>query len=127
MLVEGLLRFDEFSDAWRVSVRRISELDEVRSRAAQRLVLRCAHGDVGHCLERLAAILAPWRPGPCPITVEYRGRGASGALTLGDEWTVRPSRELLEQLEGLLGPDAVQVVYATVPARAGASFSADGR
>jgi DNA polymerase-3 subunit alpha len=127
VLVEGLLRFDEFSDAWRVSVRRISELDEVRSRAAQRLVIRCAHGDVGHCLERLAAILAPWRPGPCPITVEYRGRGASGALTLGGEWTVRPSRELLEQLEGLLGPDAVQVMYASVPARAGASFSADGR
>ena len=103
VLVEGLLRFDEFSDAWRLSVRRISELDEVRSRAAQRLLIRCAHADLARGLERLAAILAPWRPGPCPITVEYCGQTASGALSLGSEWTVRPTRELLEQLAGLVG------------------------
>jgi len=127
VLVEGLLRFDEFSDAWRLSVRRISELDEVRSRAAQRLLIRCAHADLARGLERLAAILAPWRPGPCPITVEYCGQTASGALSLGSEWTVRPTRELLEQLAGLFGADGVQVVYAAAPARPGTSFSADGR
>ena len=127
VLVEGLLRFDEFSDAWRLSVRRISELDEVRSRAAQRLLIRCAHADLARGLERLAAILAPWRPGPCPITVEYCGQTASGALSLGSEWTVRPTRELLEQLAGLFGADGVQVVYAVAPARPGTSFSADGR
>ncbi len=53
--------------------------------------------------ERLALILAPWRPGPCPITLEYTGAQARGALTLGSEWNVRASRELLEQLEGLMG------------------------
>ena len=35
VLVEGLLRFDEFSDAWRLSARRISELDEVREQRAR--------------------------------------------------------------------------------------------
>ena len=87
VLVEGLLRFDEFSDAWRLSARRISELDEVRSRCARRLVIRCTHSDAALLTERLAAVLAPWRPGPCPITIEYCASGASGALTLGEEWT----------------------------------------
>jgi DNA polymerase-3 subunit alpha len=127
VLVEGLLRFDEFSDAWRLSARRISELDEVLSRCAQRLVIRCTHADVPALCERLAAILTPWRPGPCPITIEYAGLETRGALTLGGEWTVRASRELLEQLEGLVGRGALQVVYGPPPASPDSSFSADGR
>ena len=39
VLVEGALRFDEFSDAWRLAARRISELDKVREQEARRLVL----------------------------------------------------------------------------------------
>jgi DNA polymerase III subunit alpha len=89
-------------------------------------VIRCTHGEMGRLCERLAAILTPWRPGPCPVTVEYSGSSASGALNLGEEWTVRASRELLEQLEHLLGRDAVQVLYAVPPAAPGA-FSADRR
>jgi len=126
-VVEGLLRFDEFSDAWRLAARRVTELDKLREQEARRLVIRCTHGDVGRLCERLAVILAPWRPGPCPITVEYSGRCASGALNLGEEWTVRASRELLEQLEGLLGRDAVQVLYAAPPPATGNAFSADQR
>jgi DNA polymerase-3 subunit alpha len=125
VLVEGLLRFDEFSDAWRLTVRRISDLDQVREREARRLLIRCAPGDAA-ALERLAAILTPWRGGPCPITIDYAGAEASGALTLGPEWTVRASGELIEQLESALGCDAVQVVYGP-PAEAAGPLSADGR
>jgi hypothetical protein len=32
---------------------------------------------------------------------------------------VRASRELIEQLEGLLGSEAVQIVYSAPPANAG--------
>jgi len=127
VLIEGVLRFDEFSDAWRLAARRITELDEVRSRCAQRLIIRCSHDAVAHLGERLAGIITPWRPGPCPITIEYSGSAASGALNLGVEWSVRASRELLEQLEGLLGGEAVQVVYGPAPAGPGSSLSADGR
>jgi DNA polymerase-3 subunit alpha len=62
---------------------------------------------------RLAEVLSPWRPGPCPITVEYTGASASGALNLGNEWTVRASRELLEQLETLMGRGGVKVFYGS--------------
>ncbi len=56
--------------------------------------------------ERLAGILTPWRPGPCPITIEYCGREATGALTLDGQWSVRACRELLEQLEAWWGATA---------------------
>jgi DNA polymerase-3 subunit alpha len=111
VLVEGLLRFDEFSDAWRLAARRITELDKVREQEARRLIIKCSHREAAAVSERLAVILAPWRPGPCPITLEYTGAQARGALTLGSEWNVRASRELLEQLEGLMGRNSVQVIY----------------
>jgi DNA polymerase-3 subunit alpha len=127
LLVEGLLRFDDFSDAWRLSVRRVSELEKAREQEARRLVLSASHADATALSARLAAILTPWRGGPCPITIEYRGSEASGALTLGAEWNVRAGAELLVQLEGLFGAGSVQVVYGAPPALAAPSFSADGR
>jgi DNA polymerase-3 subunit alpha len=127
VLVEGTLRFDEFSDSWRLAARRVSELEELRSRSAQRIVLRCSQADLPRLTERLAAVLEPWRPGPCPITIEYATASARGALNLGAEWSVRASRELLEQLEGLVGSGALEVLYAAPPASPGGAFSADGR
>jgi DNA polymerase-3 subunit alpha len=127
VLVEGSLRFDEFSDSWRLAARKITELDKVREQQARRVVLKWpARPDSAALLGRLAEILTPFRPGPCPITVEYTGSGASGALTLGPEWTVRASRELLEKLESLVGRGGVQVVYGAPLGGASASF-ADGR
>jgi DNA polymerase-3 subunit alpha len=127
VLVEGMLRFDEFSDSWRLAARRISELERLREKEARRVVLRCSHADLPRLSERLATVLEPWRPGPCPITIEYSTAAASGALNLGAEWSVRASRELLEQLEGLVGSGALEVLYAAPPASPGGAYSADGR
>jgi DNA polymerase-3 subunit alpha len=112
VLVDGMLRFDEFSDSWRLSARRLTELDKVRETQARRLVLKWPRnvGSPNVLVNRLAEMLTPWRPGPCPITIEYTGASATGALTLGNEWTVRASRELLEQLETLVGRGGVQVL-----------------
>ena len=127
VLVEGMLRFDEFSDSWRLAARRLSELERMREQEARRLVLRCSHADLPRVTERLAHILEPWRGGSCPITIEYTGAAARGALNLSAEWSVRASKELLEQLEGLVGSGALQVVYGAPPASAGGAWSADGR
>jgi DNA polymerase III subunit alpha len=127
VLVEGMLRFDDFSDSWRLAARRISDLERLREQEARRLVLRSTQAELPRLTERLAAILEPWRPGPCPITIEYTGATASGALNLGSEWSVRASRELLEQLEGLVGSGALEVLYAGPAASPGGAFSADGR
>lgn len=127
VLVEGSLRFDEFSDSWRLSAKKITELDKVREQQAKRVVLKWPQRpDSSALLGRLADTLTPFRGGPCPVTVEYTGSGARGALTLGPEWTVRASRELLEKLETLVGRGSVQVVYGAPPGGLGASF-ADGR
>ncbi len=114
VLVEGNLRFDEFSDAWRISGKRILLLDAVRESQARRLVLRWPISTTmpGEALAaRLAEVLAPFRPGDCEVLVRYQGAGARCLLSLGTGWAVRPAAELLENLESLVGHDALQLLY----------------
>ena len=37
---------------------------------------------------------------------------ASAFVEFGEEWTVRPSRELMERLGQIVGRDGVELVYA---------------
>jgi DNA polymerase III subunit alpha len=120
VLVDGMLRFDEFSDSWRLSARRLTELDKVREQQARRLVLKWPRNANARVLQgRLQEVLTAWRPGPCPILIEYtleRDEGPwTGVFTLGNDWTVRATRELLEQLETLVGRGGVQVLYGAPP------------
>ncbi|HEU4623917.1 MAG TPA: DNA polymerase III subunit alpha [Steroidobacteraceae bacterium] len=121
VIVEGMLRFDEFSDGWRLSAKRIKALEKAREEAARRLVVRWPTSDPNSGT-RFAEILKPWRGGPCAITVEYRGSGAMGALALGPEWNVKPTRELIEQLESFAGDQGLRVIYGA-PARHPAALS----
>jgi DNA polymerase-3 subunit alpha len=117
VLVEGHFRFDDFGDAWRISARKITDLNAVREQQARRLVLSLPQkSDRNALLTRLAEVLAPWRNGPCQVTVQYRTAQASGALDLGPEWNVRPGRQLLEHLEELVGREGMRVLYGPVGA-----------
>jgi DNA polymerase-3 subunit alpha len=124
VMVEGSLRFDEFSDGWRIAARRVVELDRLREQQAHRIVLRwpaAVNPDVA--LRRLAEVLAPHRPGSCSVAVLYSAGAASGVLQLGPEWRVRAARALLDDLEQLVGREGVRVIYGPPP---GASSSALG-
>ena len=70
-----------------------------------------------------AELLSPCRPGPCGVAIRYAGELATAALELGPEWRVRATRALLEDLERLVGPEGVRVVYGPP---AGSSSSAVG-
>ena len=125
VLVEGQLRFDEVGDAWRMSAKRIVDLDRAREEQAQRIVLlwpRAPGADHGLLLQRLADVLAPHRPGPCAVGVRYAGERASAALELGPEWRVRASPALLEALEQLVGAEGLRVAYGPPGGTPGSSY-----
>ncbi|MFO1399963.1 MAG: DNA polymerase III subunit alpha [Steroidobacteraceae bacterium] len=122
--VEGQLRFDEFSDAWRIAARQVQSLDLLRERQARQLVLQWPRGaDGGRLLARLGELLAAQRGGECAVYVRYPGERASGVFMFGPEWKVRPTRALLDELEALFGRDGVRLAYG---APGGASAAASG-
>src|SRR6185437_16074664 len=128
VLVEGMLRFDDFSDGWRLTARSITDLGKMSEQQARQIVLRWPQGrhDTAALQGRLAELLAAHRPGPCAVLIEYSGAAARGALKLGPEWAVRATSELREALEGLLGRGSVDIRYAPIGAAAGSPVSADG-
>ena len=124
IVVEGALRFDEFSDAWRLQARRVSELDRLREQQATRILLlwpaalratepREGQRESPHdaLLRRLGEVLQPWRPGTATVAIRYAGEQATASLELGAEWRVRANRKLLDDLESLLGADSVRLLY----------------
>jgi DNA polymerase-3 subunit alpha len=118
VLVEGMLRFDDFSDGWRLAARSITDLGRMSEQQARNIVLTWPRDppDTAALQGRLADLLAAYRPGPCAVLIEYSGAAARGALKLGPEWGVRATSALCESLEGLLGRGSVDVKYAPLAA-----------
>jgi DNA polymerase III subunit alpha len=113
LVIEGLLRFDEFIEGWRLNAKRIADIDQAREQFARRLIIRWPdRRDAGTFVSALEECLRPYRRGSCGVAVHYRSDAARAALELPQEWSVRPTRELMEQLERLVGHDGVQLVFA---------------
>jgi DNA polymerase-3 subunit alpha len=114
VLVEGNLRFDDFSNAWRIAGKRITLLDSLRETQARRLVLRWpdqAKDGSGAFLQRLQDLLGTSRPGPCEVLVRYQGDQARCTLALGADWAIRPTPALMDELESLVGREGLQLLY----------------
>jgi len=115
LVVDGALRWDDFIEDWRLTAKRILDLDQAREQYARRLVLRWpggCNGDAGTVVTALEQALRPSRGGRCAVGIRYNRVDASAFVELGEEWTVRPSRELIERLGRILGRDGVELYYA---------------
>ncbi len=111
VLAEGNLRFDDFIDDWRLTAKRVIDLDEAMQSRARRLLVRCENPGAAGFASELQHVLQPFCGGRCPVTMVYRGPSAAARLQLGDAWRVRPSLELLHRLAALVGADNVRMEY----------------
>ena len=112
LVVEGRLAFDEFIGGWRVTAQQIMNIDQAREKYAGRIVLLWPEGAAGsNFVASLKSTLEPFRQGRCGVAVQYRGQGAEARLKLGQEWCVRPTRELIGQLQELVGRDGLRIIY----------------
>jgi DNA polymerase-3 subunit alpha len=119
VLVEGNLRFDDFSNAWRIAGKRVVALSAVREQRARRLILswpRDPSLDRPRFTARLKELLATATGGDCDVLIRYETDAARCVLGLDRAWAVRPTPELMEGLESLLGPDALRLQYDPAPA-----------
>ena len=63
--------------------------------------------------ERLAEVLAPHRvpADGCGVALRYDGRGARAHISLGRDWQVVPSDDLIYALKGEFGDRNVRLAY----------------
>lgn len=113
VVVTGTLRYDDFIGGWQVNAKQIQPIDKVIEARAKRMVLSLLpNGQGPRLMTLLHDLLLPYREGSCDVAVQYVGQEAAARLTLGPEWSVRPSRELRDKLTDLLGRNSVRLVYA---------------
>jgi DNA polymerase-3 subunit alpha len=117
LVVEGSLRWDDFIDDWRLSAKKIMDVDQAREQYARNLVLRwpaakARNGDAGKLVAALELALKPSQGGRCNVAIRYATGDAAAILQLGEQWKVRPSRELIERLGSLMGREGVEWYYA---------------
>ena len=112
LVVQGTLAFDDFSGSMRLNAERIYEIDQAREVYAKRLVVDVAEVKAGNgFVHSLANVLLPFCEGSCPVGIRYLGSSAQAHITLGSEWRVHPTDELLHRLRELAGDAQVRVLY----------------
>jgi DNA polymerase-3 subunit alpha len=112
LVVEGSLRFDEYIEGWRLTAKRVFDIDHAREQYARRLVLRWPEKADRNFIKSLQQTLQPFRGGRCAVAVRYHSSAARAELVLSEEWSVKPTRELTERLAQLCGNDGWRLIYA---------------
>lgn len=115
VVVEGRLTFDEFSDAWRVTVKNMYGVDELRERYVRRLDVDWTDQAGADFPGRLQDALKPYLGGRCAVWVCYAEAQASVPVFLGDAWRVHPAEMLVRRLQAWLGAGKVRLHYGARP------------
>ncbi|MCW9024526.1 MAG: DNA polymerase III subunit alpha [Gammaproteobacteria bacterium] len=99
IVVEGEVNVDEYSGGYKMSARNIYDIDQARGHFAKCLMLhvdqkQASNGFIPH----LQSTLSPFKDGVCPVIIDYQSDMACAKVSMGDDWRVNPTDELLHRL-----------------------------
>ncbi len=113
LVVEGEVSVDDYSGGYKMSTKTIYDINQARERFAKRLVIKVGAEKAGNgFVQSLAETLRPFREGSCPVWVDYRSHDAGARLSLGADWRICPTDELMHRLYALAGRDQVQFEWS---------------
>ena len=118
LVAEGALGIDEFSGALRLTVERLSTIEDTRENFAKNLTIFW-HETTGHSngqpdaqfLSSLEQLIAPFQGGSCPVCIDYNTKSVRTVIQLGDRWRVHPGDELVNRLTQQLGENQFRINY----------------
>ncbi|MFT5692753.1 MAG: DNA polymerase-3 subunit alpha, partial [Oceanicoccus sp.] len=109
---------DDYSGQLKVRGKSIKTLLEVRQSRVHYLQVNMkssdfnvANGSRGFTHNFKQLLESSLQGGQCPVKVTYQREDAKGVLTLGDDWQVLPSDDLIERLKDRFGAANVQLRY----------------
>ncbi|RAP38354.1 DNA polymerase III subunit alpha [Legionella quinlivanii] len=109
LAIEGEISKDDFSGGIKMSASQILTIAEARNHFAKSLKVNLNYQHAEHIMA-LKAILKNHK-GHCVVQVLYEAEKASVLLSLGKEWCVSPSDDLLNSLREILGNDRIRMCY----------------
>ncbi|NRF29499.1 DNA polymerase III subunit alpha [Vibrio coralliilyticus] len=112
LVVSGQVSFDDFNGGLKMSAREVMDLGTAREKYARGLSVFIEQSQIDdQFFERFSKILEPYKAGTVPVHIYYQRSDARARLTLGTEWRVTPSDELIDNLKQLLGKSQVELEF----------------
>ncbi|KHD08630.1 DNA polymerase III subunit alpha [Candidatus Thiomargarita nelsonii] len=112
LMVEGEVRFDEYSGGYSMTAQKIFTLDSARETFAKCLELSVSAQEAPEAFaKKIVDTLSHHRQERCSVLIHYQRADAQVDLLLGKSWRVNPTAGLLQDLKNVLGEDEVKVVY----------------
>lgn len=109
LLIEGEVAHDDYNGGVKMTANLLLNVATARCRFARCLELRL-NQESSTLLPSLQALLKI-HTGPCMVQLAYINNHAKANLSLGKEWHVAPTDELLNQLAHILGEEQVLMQY----------------
>ena len=117
LIVEGAVSWDDFNGAWNMRAKTVYDITQAREHFSRCLEISVNktrfNGDWSstNITQQLTSVLQTYREGTCPVCVNYNSGTETTRLTLGDDWKIQPTDELLNRLQNLLSDEQVRMVY----------------
>ncbi|MEK7206821.1 MAG: DNA polymerase III subunit alpha, partial [Pseudomonadota bacterium] len=112
LVVEGHVSVDEYTGGFKMSAEKLYNIEQARAAFSTRLVISLSVELAGNgFVEELRGILEPVARGTCPVYLQYQTPEAEAEIALGEQWKIRPTSAVMEQLSRLAGEQNVHLVY----------------
>ncbi|MBV7263713.1 DNA polymerase III subunit alpha [Photobacterium sp. WH24] len=112
LVVSGQVSFDDFNGGLKMSAREVLDISDAREKHLRGLAISLTEGQIDHTFfERFSKALEPHRAGTVPVNIYYQRSNARAKLTLGTEWRITPSDDLITDLKVLLGEQQVEFEF----------------
>ena len=112
IVVEGKVVYDDYFGGYRITADVIYDITEARQKFARRLEIDLKQVNGDHAIiQQLNQVLNPFREGNVPVWINYQRDDIAAKLSLGDDWRVQPSDELISRIDKLTGEESVNVIY----------------
>ncbi len=112
LAVEGQVSYDEYRGGLKMRADAVNSFENARQNRVKQIKINWRGIELPNdYIGKLHETLNPYVGGNCPVALNYAQHDWETELLLGDVWRVKPTEELLQNLRGLYGSQAVSVVY----------------
>ncbi|MBB1470459.1 DNA polymerase III subunit alpha [Pseudoalteromonas sp. SG41-5] len=106
LVISGQVSFDNFSGGITMTARDICTIAQAREKRIKAIKMTLNMVQIeANFFDKLQKVLEPYKFGTCPIKVYYQRPDALAQLTLGPEWCVTPSDDLIHKLSLMAAQD----------------------
>ena len=113
VIMEGEISNDDYSGGIKVRANRLISIPQARAQYAQSIKVLCQSTDFkGRKLTQVSKLLAEYKnPEGLSVALDYQMNEARGLISLGEQWRVDASDDLLIALGELFSEGSVKVTY----------------